>query len=302
MNLINRISLYYILFAIPALVICAFVCYHLVYSQVKEDNDENMMIQLKKIEAQLQKTDTTLGILSVLDSNVSVKYADEKRDTGKAFDMSDYVPTFSDTEMYNRDEGEMLPYRVLRSPFSSAKHSYVITIRRTYLESDDLIESILLTVVILFVCLLAGFFLINILIAKRSWKPFYRTLEILNEYELDKAASFQFPNTRTKEFTQLNNVLNKMTEQVYKDFISQKQFSENASHEMQTPLAVIKNKIELLIQSKNISAADMEIIQSIYNSANKLSQINRALLLLSKIESNQFAEVKELQLSSLRSK
>jgi signal transduction histidine kinase len=68
---------------------------------------------------------------------------------------------------------------------------------------------------------------------------------------------------------------------------------------MQTPLAVIKNKIELLIQSKTISASDMEIIQSIYNSANKLSLINRALLLLSKIESNQFAEVKEVNLGSL---
>jgi signal transduction histidine kinase len=161
------------------------------------------------------------------------------------------------------------------------------------------VNSILVTIISIFVCLLIGLFLVNFFVARRLWKPFYRTLEILEEYALDKGNTIAFSATRVKEFSALNKALEKMTGQAYRDFMNQKQFAENASHEMQTPLAVIKTKIELLIQSKTLSDSDMEIIQGIYNSAGKLSQLNRALLLLSRIESNQFVEVKDINIGNL---
>ena len=55
MKLLHKTSLYYLLFAIPALVISAFIFYHLIYSQVKEDNDESMYNDMKRIETQLGK-------------------------------------------------------------------------------------------------------------------------------------------------------------------------------------------------------------------------------------------------------
>jgi signal transduction histidine kinase len=87
-----------------------------------------------------------------------------------------------------------------------------------------------------------------------------------------------------------------MTDKIYTDYIRQKEFTENASHEIQTPLAVIRSKIELLIQSENLKEDEMLHIQNIETAANKLSTLNKALLLLVKIENHQFKEASELSL------
>ena len=287
MKLLNKTSLFYLLFAIPVMAVCSVIGYHLIYSEVKDNIDDDMWKDMQRIEMQLEKKDTIVNVTSVLDSDVSVSYA---------ADTFNVLAGFTDTVIYDHYEQEDLPFRILHTTFRTAGHNYEIRIKRTYLESDDLVTQIVITVVMMFACLLIGFIIINVIVAKRLWKPFYRTLEILQDYELDKGSSVHFDEKGVKEFKQMNTVLNKMTQKIYQDFINQKQFAENASHEMQTPLAVIKNKIELLIQSKTLSAGDMEMIQGIYNSANRLSQINRALLLLSKIESNQFVEVKDINL------
>ncbi len=90
-----------------------------------------------------------------------------------------------------------------------------------------------------------------------------------------------------------------MTAKMLSDYNNQKQFTENAAHELQTPLAVIKSRIDLLIQSKTISAEDMEQIQEIEKSASKIAHLNKTLLLLSKIENRQFEESKQIELRSL---
>jgi signal transduction histidine kinase len=123
-------------------------------------------------------------------------------------------------------------------------------------------------------------------------------LEQLKKYKIDDSP-ITFDSASIKEFSELNNVLTVMTEKIHADYINQKQFIENASHEIQTPLAVIKSKIELLIQSATISESDMQIIQSVYNASNKLSALNKALLLLSKIENYQFKDVEEIQFKTL---
>ena len=193
----------------------------------------------------------------------------------------------------------MEPFRVLITTINDGKNNnYLLEIRESYIESDDLLESILVPVLILIVVLLAGFFLINRYISKKLWQPFYSTLEKLKVYKVNDA-SVSFEKTSIQEFSELNKTLELMTNKIHNDFISQKQFIENASHEIQTPLAVIKSKIELLIQSKTISKGDMQLIHSLYNASNKVSSLNKALLLLSKIENNQFKEVEEIQFKTL---
>ena len=105
-----------------------------------------------------------------------------------------------------------------------------------------------------------------------------------------------FNPTNIKEFNELNDAVVKMTSKIYNDFVREKEFTENASHEIQTPLAVIKSKIELLMQSENLKESEMAQIQIIERSVNKLSSLNKALLLLVKIENKQFNGVEELSL------
>jgi len=101
------------------------------------------------------------------------------------------------------------------------------------------------------------------------------------------------------EFEQLNTTLNAMTNKLYSDFIQHKEFAENASHEMQTPLAIIKANLSVLMQAQNLTENEMNAIESIENTVKKLSSLNRTLLLLTKIENKQFTEQKSINLADL---
>jgi signal transduction histidine kinase len=102
-----------------------------------------------------------------------------------------------------------------------------------------------------------------------------------------------------KEFKELGMSIEKMTDKIYKDFIRQKEFNENTSHELQTPVAIIRNKLELLIQSKNLREEDMEIIESVFDAVKRLSLLNKGLLLISKIENRQFTEIQKVNIINL---
>ena len=152
----------------------------------------------------------------------------------------------------------------------------------------ELMESLFSAFIVIIIFLSLGFLLANWLISKTLWKPFYKTLENLNHFDINTSKKLNFEPLKTKEFDQLNESLNKMTDKIYSDFFKQKEFTENASHEMQTPLAVIRANISLLVQSENLKEEEMNQVQVIENSLKKLNTLNKGLILLTKIENNQF--------------
>lgn len=287
MKLLNKTSIYYLVFALPVFVVCSGLLYYFISKQIIDGLDESLSKKKTVIEHKL-KSGISPDFLK--DDEITFKLLGEN--TG------DFNYHISDTLLYDSMEAEMIPFRTYRTIVNDGNNNYELSINKSYIETDDLIASILYPVIFLFIALLAGFFLINWFISRKLWLPFYKTLKQLDHYKIDET-QIEFDSSAIKEFSELNLVLTSMTEKIHNDFICQKQFIENASHEIQTPLAVIKNKIELLIQSKKISEADMQIIQSVYNASNKLSSLNKALLLLSKIENNQFKEVEEIRFNQL---
>lgn len=209
---------------------------------------------------------------------------------------------YKDSVIYDRFEEEDLPYRILESNMSANGKSYLIFIARTTLEHDDLMESLLKAFGLLLGFLLLTFFALNWILSKTLWKPFYKTLNELKKYDLHANTVVALESTSTKEFKQLNQSLNEMMEKIQSDFQQQKEFTENAAHEMQTPLAVIKANIGLLMQSPNLKQEEMEQLQSIDNTARKMSSLNKALILLAKIENNQFKENVKLSAKEIVSK
>ncbi len=286
MKLLNKTSIYYLLFSLPVFAICSGLLYYLVSSEIIASLDESLWKQKTQIEQKLKKG---IDFSYLQDDQIDFKLIEGNKKGSSYF--------YSDTILYDKLEEEMIPFRVLRANVTDEKNNYELSIRESYIESDDLISSILYPVILLFIVLLIGFFLINWFISKKLWNPFYKTLEQLKEYKIDNNP-VKFDDAGIKEFSELNSVLTTMTKKIYADYISQKQFIENASHEIQTPLAVMKSKIELLIQSSTLSENDMQIIQSVYNASNKLSALNKALLLLSKIENQQFKDIEKIQFKS----
>jgi signal transduction histidine kinase len=204
-----------------------------------------------------------------------------------------------DTALYTAAEKDYEPYRMLEFGLNEDTLHYKVVILKPLIESDELTEAVVGTIVIIAVVLLLALLLLNTLISKTVWSPFYKMLYKLEAFDLTKEGSVEFGTTSIKEFRELRNVLVLMTRKISSDYRSLKEFTENASHELQTPLSIIQSKVELLIQSENLSAMQMAEVQAVYEATGRLSRLNKALLLLAKIENRQFAETKEISLDEL---
>ena len=197
------------------------------------------------------------------------------------------------------EDEELQPYRTLTFSAKAGEKFYSASISRPLVESDDLIESIAYSLSILTGILLLVLFLLNWFLSKKMWKPFYKTLDELKKFDLNKKEIMILPQVKISEFKILNEEIKKMTDKIQKDYKNLKEFTENASHEIQTPLAIIRSKLELMIQSENLPEEQIKSIREIYESVNRLSKLNQSLLLLAKIENRQFHQEQIIDLKNL---
>ena len=195
-----------------------------------------------------------------------------------------------------------IPYRQLSQVVSVGGNGYQITIRQSQEQKAALVSDVTRIMLFVFIGLFAATLIFNWAISKRLWKPFRHSLNKIRSAELQKMEAIHFEKTKTKEFNELNASLNYMTGKIYKDYVNMKEFTENAAHEMQTPVAVVLSKMELLLQDTNLKE---EQVQSVLQSANELrqlSKLNESLLLLAKIENNQFETAREIDLAEISKK
>lgn len=136
-------------------------------------------------------------------------------------------------------------------------------------------------------------------ISKRLWQPFDKTLQAIESFRLETGTIPLLPDSKIKEFTRLNTVLNKLMADSLKSYRTQKEFTENASHELQTPLAVFQSKLDILLQQPDITEEQATIIQDLYHINNRLSRLNRNLLLLAKMENNQFSRTESVDVIAM---
>ena len=113
------------------------------------------------------------------------------------------------------------------------------------------------------------------------WSPFYETLEKLKDFDIESPERVLLPETKIKEFTALNEEIEALIDKIRLDYRKQKEFIEHASHEFQTPLAIMRSKAELLLQSENISEKQGQLLDSLLGTIDRLSRLNQSLVLLS---------------------
>lgn len=280
MKLISKTLVYYLLISLPLLIIAGLLSYFLIKSELKDGTDEALLIE---------KYNAEILARNLKDNNIVYLSADSLSNIKLIF-SSRLKAGFIDTLVYNQEEKENVGARMLRSYYDFNGNLYQITILKTTMEEEELLEGILTTFGLIVGFLIVGFVIVNWLLSKTLWKPFYNTLSQLNRYEIKNHEHLHLAAESTIEFNQLNTALNKMMDKLYSDYVQQKEFTENASHEMQTPLAVVKANLSLLMQSPILREEEMNRLQTIENTIKKLTSLNKALILLSKIENNQFNE------------
>jgi signal transduction histidine kinase len=156
----------------------------------------------------------------------------------------------------------------------------------------SIISISLLTIILIFAVSL----LINRWLIRQLWRPFYDTLSGINKYRLGEQKNPGFAKSGIDEFNLLNKTLDQFIEGAEKEYTLLREFTENASHELQTPLAVVRSKLDTLIQDEHLSEAQSRAAQTAYEAIQKMARLNQSLLLLSKIENRQFSETQTINL------
>jgi signal transduction histidine kinase len=194
------------------------------------------------------------------------------------------------------------PARVYRELVFSVRvggQLYTVSVAQSEEETEDLLGLIMLITAGMVLLLLGMLFLANRLLLRRIWQPFYQTLGGIREFNLFSRQTLPAVNTEIDEFRQLDEATRQMTKKILKDYEMLKSFADNASHEMQTPLAIINSKLDLMIQDSYVGEKHHWPVQAMYDAIGRLRQLNQSLLLLTKIENNQFGEVGSVDLAGL---
>jgi signal transduction histidine kinase len=206
---------------------------------------------------------------------------------------------FSTEDNFNPSENELETFRKLQFLVAVNGQNYIAIVKKSQQETEDIIQLIFIITFSVIIFLLLVLFIVNRFLLAKIWKPFNHLLEQLKQFNLSSKNEIIPDKTNIKEFRELNDAALMMSEKVSKDYESLKSFTENASHEIQTPLAIIKNKIELLLQSENFDETQVNAIQSVNEAASKLSRLNQSLLLLAKIENRQFEQAEKINFSDV---
>ncbi|MCO5287005.1 MAG: HAMP domain-containing histidine kinase [Chitinophagaceae bacterium] len=166
-------------------------------------------------------------------------------------------------------------------------------------ETKDTIIALTIVTIFFFILVVIGLLLLNRKLSYTIWKPFQNTLDKLRKFNLNSQTEIDFEKTNTKEFEELNESLKKLIAHNISAYKTQKEFTENASHELQTPLAILKNKLDILLQSDDLTERQYHIAEEMNKALIRSSRINKGLLLLAKIENNQFDNSENIRLDNL---
>ncbi|HZY79586.1 MAG TPA: HAMP domain-containing sensor histidine kinase [Cyclobacteriaceae bacterium] len=290
MKLLAKTNLYYIFFSIITFAIVTGSFYVVVEYLIYKEVDQRLEVERKDFENFIK----THGYWD--ESCYFVEDKIELEAVAREFAMAPY---FHDTLLFNRYSDLAVPFREYRFVNKLGDNAYIVSIRKSLIESNQLLK---FTTTVMLIALSVGLLLLywfQARISQKIWRPFYDTLSKAKSFDVNEGKGLTLSREDIHEFTELNSSLTKMTAKIADDYRNLKEFTENASHEIQTPLALINSRVEGLIQAKDMSNENMHWIQDIHESTMRLSRLNQALLLLAKIENGQFHDKEEVNVTAI---
>ena len=285
MKLLNRSITYVSVSILGIVTIWAVIFYINMLNEIKSSIDEGLE-NYKRLIIEHATQDKSLLEKQYFDESFFTITPISKE---KALAFKDtYVDTILLMQDADDEAPEEEPVRMLTTAFEIDGGYYELKVANSMVEEDDLIDELFWDVIWLYIILIIGIVLINNVVLKKLWHPFYQMLQHLRNFRLDKTATIPQVSTKTQEFQELQTALQLMLQQSVRTFEQQKEFIGNASHELQTPLAIVLHKLELLIETESLSELQAAHISEIYETIQRLTRLNKSLLLLTKIENKQF--------------
>ena len=288
MTLINKTTRSFLFACFFASICGAILCFFLLKKNVKDEATEQLLREKTEFEKFTNKNGELPNIFFELSKRIIIMPSNRFE---RAY--------FSDTTFFHKKAKEFHDYRKITFTLKANQTWYRISILKPLFEADELLSALLLTFGFLILLLIGLLFAVNYFLSRNIWQPFYKTLNTLQTFKISQNEKLNFEKTDITEFQTLQKELLILTEQAKREYQSLKTFTENASHELQTPLAVIGSNLELILQDSNLTEDQMQQISSLIQSIGKLSKLNQTLLLLTKIENRQFDDHKIINFSEL---
>ncbi len=287
-SLRNYTIQYITIIVLLVIAIWAALFYAYIMEEVYDNVDDGLKNQKIEIIREAYENETifhtdTFGINQF--KITKSQYIQKENEADKNFFSNDliFMPYDEDTE----------PYRILNTHFYAKDGQlYDLEIRTSTVEEDELQSDLTTALVILYCCIIISIFFINRIVFSKAFGPFYRILNKLQTYQFGKHNHTEAIQSNVIEFDLLNSEIDKMISKNEKTFNQQKLFIENASHELQTPLAISSNKLELLMEDESLTENQLIQIAETKTTLERLIKLNKALLMLSRIENHQFVDSK----------
>lgn len=283
----NRVNL---ITSLVVLVITSIIYYSVIHFILTDKLDKDLAVEEEEILQYVEAYHKLPLPSSYIDQQVSFKELKRNDRVIRKFRYTSYI---------NVKENETEPGRSLITMVRFADKKYEVTIIKSRVESEDLVTAILLITLAVTIILLTALILINRFILNRLWKPFYTILGQMKTYELTKMDEIVHEPTNIDEFKELNHSANAMATRVRQDYKELKSFTDNASHEMMTPLAVVNSKLDSLLQTESFTKQQGALLEDIYQAVGRLSKLNQSLLLLAKIENNLIPDLQDIDMKEL---
>ena len=285
MKLIYRITIRLALAILPILLLWATIFYFGMVNEINDETDDSLDSYAELIAHRV----VTGEKLPTPGDGSNNTYSIELLPTTEHYESS---KNYEDREVYIHQNGDTEPARVLTKIFHDDDGmAYRLVVSTPTFERDDIIRSILIHLAILYAVLLVAILLVTVIVFKFSMKPLYSLLKWLDRYRPGNGIT-GFPNDdySVVEFKKLIKAARDTIERAENHLERQKQFIGNASHELQTPLAVLGNRIEWMMDNTTLTEEQFSELSKMRQSIHRLVRLNRTLLLLSKIDSGHFLD------------
>jgi hypothetical protein len=201
------------------------------------------------------------------------------------------VEHLKDTLIFDPSQNEIEEFRELTTFSKINDQNYRITSRVLILESEDILIAVVISYLIVLLFVFIFLFYLNKSRTKKLWNPFFKNLEQMKLFSLTSETPIFLMDSDILEFSELNTEITTLTDKVRSDYKNLKQFTEDVSHELQTPLAIIQAKVDTIINGEELNDLQFEQLSSIQNDIQRLKQLNKKLGLLSKIENDLFTNI-----------
>jgi signal transduction histidine kinase len=275
MKFLTKINRNYLILFSAMLLVISFSTYFVLQTIIRENMKENLIIKGAFIKKQIAETNH----IPELKPFIEIIRLDVKMIMNKQF---------KEVILFNAREDEEEVYVEYSDVLQVNNAYYLIKIREASVESEDLAISIAVVVFsLLFIAFAVSYFITKRL-NKSIWHKFEYNLREIENFNFRENKSIQLRSSNIDEFDRLNLVVNNLTDKLKKDFLSLKEFTENASHEIQSPLTIASLNLEETLQQELSEEAFKKVVTAI-NAIQRLTILNQNLLLLTKIENNQFA-------------